>query len=560
MKNNDFNDVFNLSKEEIFKKFIECKNELLKCQNELVSKQKELDDLSLSIDELLRQNTIKVTNEVTEKVRREMEIKMNKLLEKISNKNLTISRQNKELYDSKSEHLKKDKEIIINEAEKETDESIKEKRNRKGVKNFKDFDFEKFVKKITYNDIDLKNDPNSKIELIKIGEDISYKVYRQPASFFVEKIITPKYKNKNTNEIVQAISDRVFPHSVLTPSLAASIIDSKLALGVPLDRQARYLQKHGYNFSQQTLSNYYMQAGKLLMPLYTKIKNCLINTSCKCLYADETVVKVLDNNECGRKNSYMFCYLSSFYEHPIYIYDFQMDRGQEHIKDMLKDFKGYLHCDGYKGYNILKDQGVKLCRCYIHARREFLKIIKGMDKEKAKKTKSYQVVQLFNNIFSLNEKTKLMSVDEIYRYRNSKEFKTAILKLHDYVYSLNPEKDSPLSKAVNYFKNAYDDMTTIFLDGHIELTNNAAERAIKPFVIDRKNFLFCKTNNGAKITAVLFSIIQTAAANLLKTDAYLEYVMDNILKKDIDDLLPWSDNLPIDIKIHYKDLIKRESI
>lgn len=544
MKNIDIDALFKLSKEEIIKRFIDCKNQL-------ENKQNELDDLYTSIDKLIEKNTY----EVTEKVRKEMQIKIDKLLSQIANKNLTISRYNRELYVSKSEHLKSnEKDNVINEAEKET--TIK--RTRKGTKNFKDIDFEKLVDKVTVVDVDVKNNPDTKVDLIKIGEDISYKIHRVPSSFFVEKIITPKYINKSTEEIVQSISDRVFPHSVLTSSLAASIVDSKLSLGIPLDRQAKYLQKHGFNFSQQTLSNWYMSTGELLTPLYNRLKEDLINSSSRCIYADETVLKVLDNEEIGRKNSYIFCYLSSFYDHPIYIYDFQMDRGKEHIADMLKGFDGYLHCDGYPGYNVLKKQGVKLCRCYIHARREFLNIIKGMNEEKAKKTKAYQVVKLFNDIFSLNDKTKTMTPEEIYNYRNSKEFHLAVDKLHDYVYMLNPEKDSPLSKAVNYFKNAFDDMQTIFLDGHIELTNNASERAIKPFVIDRKNFLFCKTNNGATITAQLFSIIQTATVNLLRPDVYLEYVIENINKKDIEELLPWSNSLPSEIKIRSKDLVKRE--
>ncbi len=563
MKNIDVNALLSLSKEEIIKQFIDCKNDLLNCQNQLESKQKELDDLTSSIDELIRKNTIEVTNkvtdkvtiEVTEKVKKEMQIKIDKLLKKLLNKNLTISRYNRELFDSKSEHLKREeKDDVINEAEKE----MTVKKTRKGTKNFKDIDLEKLVKKVTVVDVDVKNDPNVKVDLIKIGEDISYKLHRIPASFCVEKIITPKYINKDTEEIVQAISDRVFPHSILTPSLAASIIDSKLSLAIPLDRQARYLKKHGFNISQQTLSNWYMLTGELLTPLYNKLKEHLINNSSKCIFADETVLKVLDNEDIGRKNSYIFCYISSFYDNPIFIYDFQMDRGKEHIKDMLEGFNGYLHCDGYPGYNILKQQGVKLCRCYVHARREFLNIIKGMKEEKAKNTKAYQVVKLFNNIFSLNEKTKSMTANEIYNYRNSKVFRSAINKLHDYVYSLNPEKDSPLDKAVTYFKNAYDDMLNIFLDGHVELTNNASERAIKPFVIDRKNFLFCKTNNGATITAILFSIIQTASANFLRPDVYLEYVIDNINKKPIEELLPWSNTLPEEIHVHSKDIVKRK--
>jgi hypothetical protein len=100
-------------------------------------------------------------------------------------------------------------------------------------------------------------------------------------------------------------------------------------------------------------------------------------------------------------------------------------------------------------------------------------------------------------------------------------------------------------------------MQTFFEDGHLELSNNAAERAIKPFVIDRKNFLFCKTENGADATAELFSIIQASQANLLIPDQYLTWAMYNVGKLPIEELLPWSEKIPDEIHIHKKNLEQR---
>ena len=224
---------------------------------------------------------------------------------------------------------------------------------------------------------------------------------------------------------------------------------------------------------------------------------------------------------------------------------------------MLNGFDGYLTCDGYPGYNILKEQGVKINRCWVHARRQFLNIIKGLPEKEAKKTKSYQVVKRFNEIFQMDSKADHMAPEEKKKYRNTKEFKDKLNQLYDYVMKLNPENNTSLSKAVNYFKNAWDDMLTFLKDGHLEMTNNAAERAIKPFVINRKNFLFCKTERGADATAELFSIIQTAQANLLIPDQYLSYVMYHIKSDPIEDLLPWSDNIPEELRIHKEDLEKR---
>lgn len=498
-------------------------------------------------------NTIdQVTKAVTDKLTKQHQEEMNQLLKKLADKNLTIKRYNKELFDSKAEHHYTG-EIVANEAEK----NASRKGRRKGSKNFENFDFESLVNKVTTVDIDIRKCPDCQTELVQFGEDISYKLYRRPAQFYVEKIVTPKYKCPKDGRLFQAISDRVFPHSCLTPELAASIVDSKLGLGEPLDRQSRYLQKHGFPISTQTLSNWYLDAADCLHPLFLSLQSRLVNTSCKCINGDETTISVLENEKNGRKKSYIFCFLSSFYEHPIYLYHFKTERSSEHIKEMLNGFDGYLTCDGYSGYNILKEQGVKINRCWVHARRQFLNIIKGLPEKEAKKTKSYQVVKRFNEIFQMDSKADHMAPEEKKKYRNTKEFKDKLNQLYDYVMKLNPENNTSLSKAVNYFKNAWDDMLTFLEDGHLEMTNNAAERAIKPFVINRKNFLFCKTERGADATAELFSVIQTAQANLLIPDQYLSYVMYHIKSEPIEDLLPWSDKIPEELRIHKEDLEKR---
>jgi transposase len=78
------------------------------------------------------------------------------------------------------------------------------------------------------------------------------------------------------------------------------------------------------------------------------------------------------------------------------------------------------------------------------------------------------------------------------------------------------------------------------IDGHLDLSNNISERAIKPFVIARKNFLFSNTENGATSSTILFSIIQTARANGLDPTKYLEYLIKNIsTTTNFENLLPW---------------------
>jgi hypothetical protein len=114
---------------------------------------------------------------------------------------------------------------------------------------------------------------------------------------------------------------------------------------------------------------------------------------------------------------------------------------------------------------------------------------------------------------------------------------------------------SPLGKALDYAKKHLPGLKNVLLDGSLEVDNNAAERAIKPFVIGRKNFLFANTAKGATYNANIYSIVETAKANKLVVERYLVYLFDNLSRIDVSDsesleaLMPWSDKVPENMKI-----------
>ena len=80
------------------------------------------------------------------------------------------------------------------------------------------------------------------------------------------------------------------------------------------------------------------------------------------------------------------------------------------------------------------------------------------------------------------------------------------------------------------------------------MTNNTAERAVKPFVVQRKVFQTSRSYAGASITTKLFSIIQTAVINNINVEKYLNYMFDNINKEPIENLLPYSKNIKDKLK------------
>lgn len=538
----------NLSKEELIalitkqNKLLDDTNKELRDTNkELASKNKEL---ARNKKELTRQEKLlSIKHAELEKLQvenRKLNLRIEELIAKYEDKLLASKKFQVEQFIPSSEKLIEE-DLIINELE-----VIQEKKVRKApTENFIN-DLKKLYEKEEIIDYDFKGIDISNIK--PFGIDESYKIEYKPAKFEVVKIVRKKYKDKD--KIYQALSDDPFPHSPLTPSLAANLIEMKFNLGIPFYRYSNYLISHGLNISDVNIYNYAKRTMDLLEPLYSELLNNLLHNEFNVIHADETPLKVIGSK---KDKCYMFVYTTSFWEKPIYIYDFNDSRSTKNLKELLSDYKGYLVCDGYTGYDCLTKQGITIQRCMVHARRYFNDVLKVLDNEKERtKSPAYKVLDLMSKLFKYEDdfKKKTLTASQIVKQRNSSAYQSVIKDLNNYIDSINIDNNELLSKAVNYYNNNKKELYTYLDYGYLDISNNLAERVVKPFVIARKSFLFCKTADGATTTGKLFSIVQTARANGLKSEEYLTYVISNINKKDINDLLPWSNKLPKELLIN----------
>ena len=484
----------------------------------------------------------------------ELQEKYNKLLKKIETKLHIIKVNNHNKYYSTKESAfvnenKIDASSPINEAEVNLS---KNKGRPKGSKNFASIDLEGLAKETVT--LDIANELIKKgYKLTKVGEDVSYLV-KVEKEIKVIKVITPKYIRSDIKEekIYQAVKDEVFPHSVCTSSLAADVINAKYNLDVPLYRYAKYLNTQGISLSDMDLTNYVKRSDDLLTPLYEAIRDRLINQTANVIHSDETPLEVLDYlRKEKRKNGYIFAYVSSFYDNPIYLYDFNKTRETDKTKALLNGYKGYIVTDGYAGYDELSNKGIKIQRCFAHIRRKFYDIVKVLNDEQKKISTANEMVNRIDKLFAKEAELKAnkKSPLEIYEIRQSDEYMKIVNDIYNYLHSIKAEEGTPLDAAVKYFINVETESKTFLLDGHIPISNNICERAIKPFAIMRRNVLFAKTEKGASIAGRIFTIVQTAKANALIVDKYLEYALENINKIPIEDLLPWSEKLPKELSI-----------
>ena len=545
----------NLSKEELIalitkqNKIIDDTNKELRATNkelrdtnkELANKNKEL---ARNKKELTKQEKLlSIKHAELEKLQvenRKLNLRIEELIAKYEDKLLASKKFQVEQFIPSSEKLIEE-DLIINELE-----VIQEKKVRKApTENFIN-DLKKLYEKEEIIDYDFKGIDISNIK--PFGIDESYKIEYKPAKFEVVKVVRKKYKDKD--KIYQALSDDPFPHSPLTPSLAANLIEMKFNLGIPFHRYSNYLISHGLNISDVNIYNYAKRTLDLLEPLYSELLNNLLHNEFNVIHADETPLKVIGSK---KDKCYMFVYTTSFWEKPIYIYDFNDSRSTKNLKELLSDYKGYLVCDGYTGYDCLTKQGITIQRCMVHARRYFNDVLKVLDNEKERtKSPAYKVLNLMSKLFKYEDdfKKKTLTASQIVKQRNSSAYQSVIKGLNNYIDSINIDNNELLSKAVNYYNNNKKELYTYLDYGYLDISNNLAERVVKPFVIARKSFLFCKTADGATTTGKLFSIVQTARANGLKSEEYLTYVISNINKKDINDLLPWSNKLPKELLIN----------
>lgn len=445
----------------------------------------------------------------------------------------------------------KTSKVIINEVE----EILKKDRKappRK--KKFESVDFEKYVT----NEIVLKPDiltcPTCGKDLVKIGEKVRYQIDADPINVKVTKIIKETYKcpgcNKKDNKVYYPIANEVFDGSILTPGFAAYLAYHKYELGIPFN----HLEKHfsntlGIPISKSNMADYMAKTADALTPIYERMKSDLLETNTKVIHADETTLTLSKQTNPDRRKSYVFVYASSYYDkNQIHIYEFNESRTINPESSYLKDFNGCIECDDYAGYDKLRKNkpNIRLQRCWAHVRRKYMDIVKAMPKHAKAKSIAFGVVQKINALFDFERKAhegKLFGQNLI-DFRRREEL-PVINEIHELVFSTAPKEGSALETAINYTKKVWNDLLLYLNEPYLELSNNLAERCVKPFVVNRKVFQTSGSETGAIYTVKLFSIIRTAIINGLDPYRYIKYVLENMRKKPIDDLLPYSRTLEI---------------
>jgi len=328
------------------------------------------------------------------------------------------------------------------------------------------------------------------------------------------------------------MDEPVIKGSFAAPETVAHIMCQKFVMGTPLYRQEQDWNRQGIRISRQTMSNWLLKATEdWLEPLYNGLREVLCAS--QVLHADETTLQVLrEPGKTPQSKSYMWLYRSSGdTKYPIVLYDYQPDRRAKRPAAFLKDFKGYLHTDGYDGYHDLSAD-IVIVGCWAHARRKWDEALKALPEKKREGSNILRGKRYCDKLFELERQFADLPSEK--RFLKRQELSKPLLdEFLAWISALKIVPNSGLGRAIHYTLSQRKYLERYLLDGRLEISNNRAERSIKPFVIDRKNFLFANTPRGAKASAIMFSLIETAKENGLNPHSYLTYVFQNAPNCDI---------------------------
>ena len=388
----------------------------------------------------------------------------------------------------------------------------------------------------------------------QLPDAISRKYHFVPAKVEVEEHHIGVYASKTDEHMIKADHPKALLHgSLMSPSLAAAVINGKYVNAVPLYRLEQEFQRYGLQITRQNMANWCIRLGEeYLSVLYDRLHKGLY--SYHVIQADETPVLVNHDGRKAGSKSWMWVYRSGhlYHDQQIVLYEYQQTRNASHPREFLKGYDGICVTDGYQVYHTLEKEMEELtiAGCWVHCRRRFDEALKLIPRSYQKESEVFLLMKQIQAIYREEGKLDNLSPDERLKQRQA-VVRPLVDAFFAYLKTIKVSRKDKFGDAVSYALNQEKYLRVFLRDGEVPIDNNASERAIRGFCIGKKNWQMIDTINGAKTSAIIYSVVETAKANNLKPFDYVQYLLEEIPKhmddKDrsfLEDLLPWSEKLP----------------
>ena len=382
-----------------------------------------------------------------------------------------------------------------------------------------------------------------------LGEDVTEELEYIPGRFVVNRIIRPRMACTCCETFHQAaLPWRPIERGRPGAGLLAHVMVSKYGDHVPLSRQSQIYNREGVDLDRSTMAGWIGKSTALLEPLADAIKKHVLKG--QAIFADDTPVKLLAPGSGKTKTARLWAYVRderpwAGEAHPAAWYQFSPDRKGVRPREHLAAYEGFMHADGYPGFNDLYRTGnVTEVACMAHIRRKFVDIHKAQGSAIAE-----EAIKRIAQLYGVEKDVRGQPPDVRVKARQSKS-KPIFDDLETWLQAQLPKISgkSPLAKAIRYALKRMKKLRPWLDHGFLELDNNAAERSMRPIALGRKNYLFMGSEGGGKSAAIAYTLIETAKLNGVNPQAWLTDVLAKIAEHKInriDELLPWNVNSEI---------------
>lgn len=390
--------------------------------------------------------------------------------------------------------------------------------------------------------------PHDGTPLVRVGEETSEQTDYVPATLRVLRHIRYKYGCPCCKSFMKTAAkpEQVLPKSNAAPSLLAQVTTSKYVDGMPLYRQQAQFARLGLELPRATMANWIVKLGTVsVIPIINLLNEQMLDGP--LIHCDETRVQVLKSDKAPTAEHWMWVRAGGLPGKNILLFDYDPSRGADVVRRLFADYEGILVSDGYGPYDkVTAEFGLVHGGCLVHARRYFDRARKKMPEAPERATAA---LDFFTRLYRIEKQLKARdptpTPDEwlAVRREKSKPVMDAFKAwLDDIAPRLPPQ--GALGEAVNYTLGQWKKLT-VFLDNPIvPPDNNRAENAIRPFVVGRKAWLFCHAQAGARASANLYSLAESAKANGVEPFAYFRHLYTHLPRAstvdDFDALLPWN--------------------
>jgi transposase len=355
---------------------------------------------------------------------------------------------------------------------------------------------------------------------VKIGEEITEELEMEPARFFVNKYVRPKYaKPHGEGVVIGELPSRPIEKGIPGPGFLATILTDKYIDHLPLYRQMKRYERMGVKLNDSTFSEWVQAACKLMEPLYEELKKQALAQP--YIQADETPIKVLDPEKKGTTHhGYYWVYHSPVQR--LVLFDYRPSRGRDGPTEILKGYKGFLQTDGYGVYDSFDTPDITLFHCWAHARRMFEQALSN-DYQRAE----FALTKI-QELYRVERQAREENLTHEQRYALRQEQSVPVLEffqkwLYENILAVLPQ--SSIGKAIAYSVSRWKKLCIYASHGELEIDNNLVENAIRPVALGRKNYLFAGSHRAAHRAGMIYSLLATCKINNVEPYAWLKNIL-----------------------------------